>query len=98
MGDRRAPATAVAKKSVAAARGAPESVDLVADALFSLQRAAGNRAVRRLIEDAGAINEAARRGTLGASGALPYLGRIQRSFGRHHLRPVKAHTHGNAAA
>jgi hypothetical protein len=44
------------------------------------------------------IHEAARLGTGGASGRLPHLGAIQRSFGAHDLSGVAAHTDGAAAA
>lgn len=44
------------------------------------------------------IQAAAEEGTRGAGGSLPYLGEIQRSFGRHDVSHVKAHTDAGAAA
>ncbi|HEY0478457.1 MAG TPA: DUF4157 domain-containing protein [Kofleriaceae bacterium] len=43
------------------------------------------------------IAEAAAQGTSGAAGPLPHLGEIQRSFGRHDVSGVQAHTDGAAA-
>ncbi len=45
-----------------------------------------------------AVHEAAQHGTRGAGGALPHLDAIQRSFGRHDVRGVKAHTGADAEA
>ena len=44
------------------------------------------------------IHEAARLGTSGPGTALPYLDRIQESFGRHPVAGVQAHTGGMALA
>ncbi|HSK05672.1 MAG TPA: DUF4157 domain-containing protein [Kofleriaceae bacterium] len=46
----------------------------------------------------GSVHEAAAHGTSGAAGALPHLGAIQASFGRHDVSGVKAHTDAPAAA
>jgi Domain of unknown function (DUF4157) len=48
--------------------------------------------------DDGAVHEAARLGTRGASQALPHLDTIQRLFGRHDVTGVKAHTGSDAEA
>lgn len=45
-----------------------------------------------------AVHEAAVRGTATPSTALPYADAIQRSFGRHDISGVQAHTGGGAAA
>ena len=77
-----------------------------------LQRSAGNRAVGRMLAGGvqrragGAsaydappdvIHEAARQGVSTASSALPYAAEIQRAFGGHDIRGVRAH-HGPSAA
>jgi hypothetical protein len=41
---------------------------------------------------------AAEQGTSGSAGQLPYLDRIQQSFGRHDVSSVRAYTDGNASA
>ena len=43
------------------------------------------------------IHEAAAHGTSGASGPLPHLDAIQRSFGRHDVSQIQAHTDRRAA-
>lgn len=43
-----------------------------------------------------AVHDAARRGASGAHGPLPYLEQIQKSFGHHDVRGVKAHTDSKA--
>ena len=48
--------------------------------------------------DSPAILEAARFGTSGAGGPLPYLDAIQKSFGRHDLSNVTSHTDAHASA
>jgi hypothetical protein len=60
-----------------------------------LQAGVGNQAVLRHVAQ---IHEAAHLGTSGASGPLPHLGAIQRSFGRHDLSRVAAHIDGAATA
>src|SRR5258707_2608387 len=45
----------------------------------------------------GSVQEAAARGTSGPGGALPHAAAIQKSFGRHDVSSVKAHTDENAA-
>ncbi|HMG57561.1 MAG TPA: DUF4157 domain-containing protein [Kofleriaceae bacterium] len=57
--------------------------------------AAPGAAVQRKASAAGGsadVLEAAAHGTSGAGGALPHLGEIQRSFGRHDVSGVQAHT------
>ncbi|HWF48385.1 MAG TPA: DUF4157 domain-containing protein, partial [Bryobacteraceae bacterium] len=44
------------------------------------------------VSDPAEVHEVARFGTSGPGGALPYLGAIQRSFGRHLVTTVQAHT------
>ncbi|MBL9103014.1 MAG: DUF4157 domain-containing protein [Myxococcales bacterium] len=76
----------------------------------ALQRAAGNRAVARLVQakrdpsragppaSEAAVREAAAAGTRGSWAALPHLEAIQRSFGAaHDLSGVRAHIGGAAA-
>jgi hypothetical protein len=46
--------------------------------------------------DTRSIHEAARFGTRGPGGTLPYLGRIQESFGHHPVGTTRAHTDANA--
>ncbi len=46
----------------------------------------------------GDVHAAAAHGTSGAGGALPHLDQIQRSFGRHDVSKVVAHTNERAAA
>jgi hypothetical protein len=60
-----------------------------------LQASVGNQVVLR---QAAQIHDAARLGTSGASGRLPHLAAIQRSFGAHDLSQVAAHTDAAAAA
>ena len=47
---------------------------------------------------ADAIHQAAEMGVAGPGGALPHLGLIQQSFGRHDVGGVEAHVGGDAAA
>lgn len=61
---------------------------------MALQRSLGNRAVARGGE---AIHEAARAGLRGRGGRLPHFDAIQRSFGAHDLRDVRAHVGTEAA-
>jgi hypothetical protein len=44
------------------------------------------------------VHEAAAHGTSGPSGALPYIDQIQKSFGRHDVSHIQAHTDSQAAA
>lgn len=44
------------------------------------------------------VHEAAVQGTQGPSGSLPYIDQIQKSFGKHDVSHIKAHTDGQAAA
>jgi hypothetical protein len=69
----------------------------------AFQRAFGNGAVQRLLAAASdgpeaPVRAAAAMGTRGAGGRLPHLDVLQRAFGRHDLRQVRAHTDGGAAA
>jgi hypothetical protein len=48
-------------------------------------------------QEANAVREAAEHGTTGGSGPLPHSGAIQRSFGRHDVRGVRAYVGGLAA-
>jgi uncharacterized protein DUF4157 len=66
--------------------------------LLALQRlASGDRQTPGALGDA-ETHEAAQRGTSGASGPLPFLEVIQRSFGKHDVSDVSAHTDGAAAS
>lgn len=66
----------------------------VHDAL-PVQRVAGERVQGR---DARRIREAARAGFQGRSGRLPYLSRIQKSFGAHDISSVRSFAGARAAA
>jgi len=46
--------------------------------------------------DPDAVHAAAKKGTAGPGGAMPHLAAIQRSFGKHDVSGVKAHTGGRA--
>ncbi len=80
--------------------GASSSWAAVLDDPFGMHLAP--RQVQRRAEGATAdgvdVQEAAARGVAGAGGALPYLDTIQRSFGRHAVGDISAHTGGAAAA
>jgi hypothetical protein len=80
---------------------------LGAGGMLALQAAAGNRAVAGLVQakrdpsitsDSARVHEAARLGIGGGSGKLPYLGTIQKAFGRHDVTGVAAHTGAQATA
>ena len=47
--------------------------------------------------DGGDVHAAAQRGVSGSGGPLPFLDLVQRSFGRHDVRGIKAHVGGQAA-
>ena len=49
-------------------------------------------------EDTGAVHEAAARGISQGGGSLPFMDRIQASFGDHDVGSIQAHTGGAAAA
>src|SRR4051794_3965245 len=71
--------------------------------LLALQRLIARRASPRAERgpaamDSAQVHEAAKRGTSGASGPLPFLDTIQRSFGRHDVSGVAAHTDRAAAS
>ena len=62
---------------------------------------AGGAAVQRKGAGAGGteqVHQAAAHGTSGAAGPLPHLAEVQRSFGRHDVTGVQAHTDSAAAA
>ena len=78
-----------------------------ASTMLPLQKAAGNRAVVGLVQaiqersstaSSARVHEAAQLGIGGASGKLPHLERIQRSFGRHDVTGVVAHVDAQARA
>jgi hypothetical protein len=80
---------------------------LGASTMLALQKAVGNRAVAGLVqairerssaEPGARVHEAAKLGIGGASGRLPHLERIQRSFGRHDVTGVVAHADAQATA
>jgi hypothetical protein len=80
---------------------------LGAGGVLALQAAAGNRAVTGLVQakrgqpstnDSARVHEAAKLGIGGTSGELPHLETIQRSFGRHDVTGVAAHTGAQATA
>ncbi len=62
-----------------------------------MKRAVQRRAAARAREPSEAeMQRAAQTGTRGAGGDLPHLAAVQRSFGRHDLSGLKAHTDGAA--
>ncbi len=71
-----------------------------------LQRKLDRRAIERIQRradeadrtDEGAVRDAAALGTSEAGGALPHRDQIQRSFGKHDISKVQAHTGGAATA
>ncbi len=75
-----------------------------AAALLGLQRTIGNRRVVQRAQrraaptrDPATIDAAARHGTRGPGGPLPFLAQIQRSFGHHDVSHLQAHTGPTAA-
>jgi Domain of unknown function (DUF4157) len=64
----------------------------------SVQASAGRTGDRRQGGEDRDVRAAAEHGISGSGGALPHLGKIQRSFGRHDVSGVKAHTDRRAAA
>ena len=96
---------AVQQKKEAHAQPAPEEMEpgtFLADAaaspasaeLAAVQAKSSDSESRRGAER---IHEAAALGTSGPGGALPYIDQIQRSFGRHDVSHVQAHTDSQAA-
>jgi hypothetical protein len=79
--------------SVLAQHGVPRSAPGKAGATAPTQRKASGGD-----GDTEHIHAAAAHGTSGAAGPLPHLGEIQRSFGRHDVTGVQAHTDDRAAA
>jgi len=88
-------------------RALRESGRLGPGGVLALQRAAGNRAVVGLLQakpatvrpdEPARVHEAAGLGIGGASGKLPHLEAVQRSFGRHDVTRVVAHTGAQATA
>jgi hypothetical protein len=61
----------------------------------SVQRRAQEPGTEQSTDDA--IHRAARHGVAGSGGALPFLDRIQRLFGRHDVSQIRAHVGGQAA-
>src|SRR5262249_12088964 len=79
--------------------------------LLQLQRTVGNRAVAQLLAAAvqrhraahedvsdATIRDAAQLGVHSPAGALPFAEQVQKSFGRHDVRHIKAHQGETAAA
>jgi hypothetical protein len=62
--------------------------------LYPVQRSAAHAAS----EDPDEVRRAASAGVAGSGGPLPYLEAIQRSFGRHDISGIRAHTGSEAAA
>ena len=58
---------------------------------------AQRKAARLERESAAGVHAAAERGISGASGRLPHLETIQRSFGKHDVSQIQAHTDGAAS-
>jgi hypothetical protein len=84
---------------------APTMMSLASQALGArgLQRKIQRRALQRRAEgNAGggeaSIHEAAERGVSGGGASLPHLDVIQRSFGRHDVSGIQAHTGSKASA
>lgn len=101
------PAAAKIGPELALGAAMGERGTLGASGMLALQNAAGNRAVVGLVqakaarsstEDSARVHEAAKVGLRGTSGKLPHLDTIQRSFGRHDVTGVVAHTGAQAAA
>lgn len=78
------------------------------DQLLAVQATQGNRRALGLVqrrrgsagpgaETATQIHAGAQQGTRGPGGSLPHLARIQRSFGRHDVSTIRAHTDRHAA-
>lgn len=83
--------------------GRPGRGDL-RDAALAMQRIVGNRSTARSLgsraggEDRRSIREVAHSGFQGGGGRLPYLSRIQESFGSHDVSGVRSFTGRSAAA
>ena len=90
----RSRSEAASLPSDAAIPDARPSADLLALQRLISRRADGEPAAL----DGAQVHEAADIGTRGASGPLPHLDVIQRSFGKHDVSSVAAHTDEAAAA
>lgn len=92
----------------ARAGGQEHAADTYAHPFLQMQSALGNQAVLRLLRARGegggvearegAALSLAGAGVAGAAGSLPHIEAIQRSFGRHDLSRVEAHTGPEASA
>src|SRR4051794_6855933 len=82
----------------AAVATARPSADLLALQRLISRRASPGAGGEPASMDSADVHEAARLGTSGASGPLPHLDTIQRSFGKHDVSGVAAHTDDAAAA
>jgi hypothetical protein len=80
-----------------AAHGAVGKRTLVDTIGFASDAAVQRLAVRAPAGEPDAVKAAAEHGTSGGAEALPHLDRIQRLFGRHDVRGVRAHVGGSAA-
>ena len=70
----------------------------VRDAALALQRIAGNQSTARKLGATRSVRDVAHAGFQGASGQLPFMARIQESFGSHDIRGVRSFTGPGAAA
>ena len=80
------PGAEAPSRTVAQVQQSRRSSGLTGELLLQMKGASG----------ASAVHEAAAHGIQGSGGALPHLGRIQESFGRHDVTAVQAHTDVNA--
>jgi hypothetical protein len=76
--------------------GASEDLEVVQRVVGRATRSAAGR--EDGADSSGATRAAARHGVSGGGGALPFLEAIQRSFGRHDVRHIQAHTDDRARA
>jgi hypothetical protein len=87
--------------TTAAVQRSPGKATLVEQAFAVTARAEAAAPVQRKAGAGGGepadVHAQADAGTSGAGGRLPYLDRIQQSFGRHDVSGVRAHTDGAAA-
>src|SRR5690348_17146962 len=89
-----------------AAKAAPLDGEREAGGVVVGERRFGPRMVQRMMQRRAAaraptnanVKAAAQLGTSGAGGKLPHFEAVQRSFGRHDLSELKAHTDGAAAS
>lgn len=106
-GRRQVEAEANAKRGPAEGDRGRRSRDASADGARVVSHMGNRAAVQRLDGErqsgakdlsGASIDAVARRGAAGGGGALPFLERIQASFGRHDLSHVRAHTGPEASA